>query len=188
MLNKNPDCANDEIDNIFVDPINSILCQNAFAKETIIKKIIQHYSIPIIYLDFDLLYSGYMKAGIIKHEKNVIIFSPKRKDWSKILSKILIKISNENCVLVIDSLNSFFSIFDDKDDNRYTNACIMILASFVKNSSFSKNKMFLTSIARPKNGRWTLFPIGTRPILENPLATKFFVDDTNQIKKVDEPG
>lgn len=169
-MNKNPDEV--KLNSIFQASINSILCDDAFTKEVMIQKIIQEYTLPIIILDFDLLYSGYVKSAMIKNRENVIVFNPKNENWQQILKDVLIKVSKEKCILIIDSLNGFFAIFDQKDSGQYADSCMMILSSAVKNSG---NKIFLGSIARFKeNNGWILHPTGRR-VLSNKSISKFFI-------------
>ena len=174
MLDKKPNKV--KINEIFINSINSILCHNAFVKEVMIQKIIEEYNeLPIIYLDFDLLHSGYTQAGMIKNYENVVVFTPTEENWNDVLKKVTIKISEKKCILVIDSLNGVFTIFNEKDSGRYANSCVMLLSSLVKNQNC---KIFLTSIARLKSGedeRWVLWPTGRR-VLENKSVSRFFVN------------
>ena len=178
VLDKNPNKV--KMKEIFTNSINSVLCHNAFVKEEIIQRIIEEYqSSSIIYLDFDLLYSGYTQSGIMKNYKNVIVYSPTKENWNSLLKEIIVRISKKNCILIIDSLNGVFTIFNEKDSGRYVNSYMMLLSSLIKNQ---KRKIFLTSIARLKEKkRWILYPTG-RHVLENKSISKFFVNNTNQIE------
>lgn len=174
MLNKNPD----KIRDVFVEPVNSILCHNAFTKQAIIQEIIEQYASPVIYLDFDLLYAGYVESGMIKRRQNLDIFRFRKKDWQYVLEKILIRISREDCIVVVDSLNGFFSMFDEKDSGRYVSSCIMMMSSLVKKST---GKVFLTSMAKLRDGRWILDPTG-RYLPENRSIPKFLLDDPKKVQ------
>ena len=174
MLDKNPDMAS-----IFTNSVNSILCHSAFSKQVMIQKILGGCKDPIIYLDFDLLYSGYVQSGMIQERQDIAIFRPKREDWESILKKIIMRISgNENYTLIVDSLNGFFTLFDENDSGRYANSCMMLLASIIKNNT---SKMFLNSVARLRENDGWVLSIG-RYVLENKAVSKFFVNDTGQIE------
>lgn len=156
----------------FPGPINSILCRSAFAKEVMVHKTISGCGMPAILLDFDLLYTGYVKAGIIEEPPNLTIRSPSRDNWQSVLGGVVAEASSRPVVVVVDSLNGFFSIFGDKDSGRYANACMMMLASCVCNA---RGKIFLGSVARLREDEgWVLHPTGRR-VLENPAIAKFFV-------------
>ena len=175
MLDKNPN--NIKLGEVFADSVNSILCHDGFAKEAIIAKIIKEYDIPTIYLDLDLLYSGYVQSDIIKKQADVLLFTPDRKSWNDTFKEIIERISSEEHVLMVDSLNGFFTLFDDKNSGRYCNSCMMMLASMSRNR---KSKIFLSSVAKLRGDGWILYPTG-RHVLENRSISKFFVS-TDQIE------
>ena len=41
---------------------------------------------PIIFVDMDLLYTGYIESGMIQKKNNVTIFHPNKIDWKEKLS------------------------------------------------------------------------------------------------------
>ena len=94
---------------------NIILCSEPFLKAEILNELIDSTTFPIIFLDFDLLYSGYVVSELIKKNDRVEIFRPSKSDLKKTISKIAKKISSEKFLLIIDSLNGFYNIFDEKE-------------------------------------------------------------------------
>ena len=175
-MDKNP---NDEFLTTFDNSINSILCYDAFSKEAIIKKIIEFNSTSIILLDFDQLFTGYINSGILKKENNLQIYSPSKDNWLQIFKEVISQVSTKQTILIIDSLNGFFSIFDEKDSGRYANSCMMMMSSCVRNM---QGMIFLCSVAKIKeNEGWILQPTG-RHVLDTNSISKFFVRKQKDIQ------
>ena len=79
MLDKNPQHDSEWIiiKNLFEEnTLNSVLCSEPFVKTAFLSKVIQIINYPIIYLDFDLIYSGYVESKILPKQKN----KPQRKN------------------------------------------------------------------------------------------------------------
>lgn len=181
MLDKNPEQILDN-DLIYVrnqisnkNP-NIILCSEPFLKAEFLNKLIDSINYPVIFVDFDLLYSGYIVAEMIKKNEKVKIYRPINTDWEKIVSEIAKKISNEKFLILIDSFNGFYSIFDDREFGRFINASIMLL-SFVGRESGSS--IIITAMARKNdNDEWILSPSG-RHIIDSKKSGMYF------LKKID---
>jgi hypothetical protein len=70
VLDKNPHQEYDEnlselMKIMELIPLNSIIYSDPFLKTYFLNKLILKTNTPIIYLDFDLLYSGYVVSNII---------------------------------------------------------------------------------------------------------------------------
>ena len=72
----------------------------------------------------DLLYSGYIESKIIQHKENLTIFQPNNLNWKEKLAEISNKISKEEFLIIIDSFNGIYNIFDDLESARFVNSCI----------------------------------------------------------------
>jgi hypothetical protein len=152
--------------------LNSVLCKDPFVKATFLNKLIEYTDVPIFYLDFDLLYSGYVNSNMYPKKLNVSLFSPSKNDWNYILKKILMMISNEKSIVIIDSLNGLYNLFDGKNIGRFVNTCIMLLVFIAKESGSS---VLVTSLARKKDGEgWVLSPTGRR-IVDSKIMTNFYL-------------
>ena len=169
MLDKNPEQILDD-DLIYVrhefsnkNP-NIILCSEPFLKAEFLNKLIDSINYPIIFLDFDLLYSGYIVSEMIKKNDKVEIYRPSNVDWGEIISEIAKKISNEKFLVVIDSFNGFYNIFDEKESGRFINASLMLLSSVGRENGSS---VIITAMARKNNNdEWILSP-GGRHIIDS---------------------
>ena len=149
FLNKNP---------------NIILCSEPFLKAEFLNELIDSINYPVIFLDFDLLYSGYIVSEMIKKNDKVEIYRPSKANWKKIITEIAKKISNEKVLVVIDSFNGFYNIFDEKESGRFINASLMLLSSIGRESDSS---VIITAMARKNdNDEWILSP-GGRHIIDS---------------------
>lgn len=143
---------------------NIILCSEPFLKAEFLNELINSIKYPIIFLDFDLLYSGYTISEMIKKNDKVEIYRPSKADWKKIISEIAKRISNEKFLVVIDSFNGFYNIFDEKESGRFINASLMLLSSIGRECGSS---VIITAMVRKNdNGEWILSP-GGRHIIDS---------------------
>ncbi|MBI5860226.1 MAG: hypothetical protein HZB73_06050 [Nitrosarchaeum sp.] len=169
MLDKNPEQILDE-DLIYVKKEflnkspNIILCSEPFLKAEFLNELIDSINDPVIFLDFDLLYSGYIVSEMIKKNDRVEIYRPNKIDWKKIVSEIAKRISNEKFLVIIDSFNGFYSIFDEKESGRFINASLMLLSSIGREYG---SPVIITAIVRKNDeDRWILSP-GGRHIIDS---------------------
>ncbi|MCZ6582435.1 MAG: hypothetical protein O6761_04605, partial [Thaumarchaeota archaeon] len=75
------------------EKFNSILYYEPFVKVTFFVKLLQDIKIPVLYLDLDLLYSGYVAAEILTPQRNVTLYNPTQETWNETLTKVLTKLS-----------------------------------------------------------------------------------------------
>jgi hypothetical protein len=169
VLDKNPEQILDD-DLIYMKKeflnknLNIILCSESFLKAEFLNKLIDSINYPVIFLDFDLLYSGYVVSGMIKKNDNVEIYRPSKVDLKKIISEIAKKISNKKFLVVIDSFNGFYNIFDEKESGRFINASLMLLSSIGMESGSS---VIITAMTRKNDDdEWILSP-GGRHIIDS---------------------
>ena len=163
MLDKSPEIISDEnleyIQNEFKKNIpNLILCSNSFHKIEFLNKIIISTKNPIIFVDMDLLYSGYIESKMIQEKENLMIFQPSNLNWKEKLSEIITKVSKKEFLIIIDSFNGIYNLFDDLESARFVNSCIMLLSSLGKQTN---STIVITAMARKKeNNEWILSPGG----------------------------
>ncbi len=167
MLDKSPEQILDNnltyIKNEFEKNVPSIvLCSEPFHKAEFLNRLINSVESSVIFIDMDLLYTGYVESGMIPKKDNVIIFHPNKESWREKLSEIISKISKEKFLVVIDSFNGVYSIFDELESARFVNSCIMLLAYVGRQTSSS---VVITTMARKKeNNEWILLPGGKQII------------------------
>jgi hypothetical protein len=101
---------------------------------------------------------------MIKKNDKVEIYRPSKANWKKIMSEIAKRISNEKILVVIDSFNGFYNIFDEKESGRFINASLMLLSSIGRECGSS---VIITAMVRKNdNGEWILSP-GGRHIIDS---------------------
>ena len=198
MLDKSPEIILDEnlecIQNEFKKNIpNLILCSNSFHKIEFLNKIIISTKNPIIFVDMDLLYSGYIESKMIQEKENLMIFQPSNLNWKEKLSEIITKVSKKEFLIIIDSFNGIYNLFDDLESARFVNSCIMLLSSLGKQTN---STIVITAMARKKeNSEWILSPGGKHIMksakmgiyflkkIQNDLIIKLVDNNTNKFKK-----
>ena len=177
MLDKSPEIILDDnleyIQSEFKKNIpNLILSSNSFHKIEFLNKIISSTKNPIIFVDMDLLYSGYIESKIIQHKENLTIFQPSNLNWKEKLAEISNKISKEEFLIIIDSFNGIYNIFDDLESARFVNSCIMLLSSLGKQAN---STIIITAMARKKeNSEWILSP-GGKKIMKSVKMGIYFI-------------
>jgi len=182
VLDKSPERVLDNnlthIQNEFRKNIPSIvLCSEPFYKIEFLNRLINSVENLIIFVDMDLLYTGYIESGMIPKKENLVVFHPNKESWKEKLSEIITKTSKEEILVIIDSFNGVFNTFDDLESARFINSCIMLLASLGRNTNSS---IIVTAMVRKKeNGDWVISP-GGKQIIKSEKTGMYF------LKKIEE--
>ena len=151
---------------------NIILCSEPFNKTEFLNRLIDLIEIPIIFVDMDLLYTGYVKSEMIQKKENVIIFYPNKTNWNEKLSEIISKVSKEKCLVIIDSFNGIYNLFDKLEYARSINSSIMLLSDI---GNQTRSTVIITTMARKKeNDEWVLLP-GGKHIVESEKTGIYFL-------------
>ena len=178
MLDKNP---NQVLNEVFVklelsdkNPI-IILNSKPFVKSKFLINLIDSLNVPVIFFDFDLLYSGYVNSGMIKKNENVKILRPNEKDFQGYLKEVVEKISKERVLVILDSLNVLYNMFENLDLFRFANATIMLLASIAKTT---KSHIIVTSmVTKNEKNEWILSP-GGKHLIESKNSGMYYLDNS----------
>ena len=181
-MSKNPEQVNSKIENILEQNLlNIIYYENSFAKAKFLTKTIEKWDIPTFYLDFDLLYSGYVKANMVPTLKNVTLLWPNSENLRENLESVIEKISMTKSVVVIDSLNGFFNILKDDDAGMLINSFIMMLASSAKNT---KSIILVGSLSKlNEENEFVLYSSG-RHVIDNKHMKKIQLVESNGLLKI----
>ena len=164
----------DEIKGKITSDSNLIFYKNSFSKITAVNKIIESFEIPVIYLDLDLLFSGYFESGQISSVTNLNIIRPSIGSLKDTLANILEKTSRQKSLVIIDSLNGLYSFINDDSPGRIVNSLIMLISANLK---FSQSTLLVTCLAEKKEDRWVM-PTG-RHILESENVNRFLISENN---------
>ena len=150
--------------------------ENAFSKIKLIKEITSKQSLPILYVDLDFLFSGYVKSKLLTIP-NLTLFSTLESKINEILPKIFTKLATKPHFVIFDSINGLYNtLSNDADSGRLVNSILMLLA---RNISFSNSILIVSALAGKKENDWVL-PNG-RQILENDVMKKFVISDRSKI-------
>ncbi len=156
------------------DLINSVFYSDPFLKAGFISKLVQDAKLEVLYLDLDLLYSGYTVSGILPTQKNVSLFQPTTETLYQILKEILVKASLSQTIIIVDSLNGLFNILNRKKNiGKAVMSIIMLLASIVR---MTKSYLVVASMVRYKKEEgWILSPTGKR-LIETKNSKKILLE------------
>jgi hypothetical protein len=163
-------------ENLIPSSSTLLFYENAFSKIKLIQKITSKQNLPILYVDLDFLFSGYIKSKLLTMS-NLTLFSTLESKVNEILPEILTKISTKPHLVIFDSINGLYNTFsNDADSGRLVNAILMLLA---RNVSFSNSILIIFALAEKKEKNW-LLPNG-RQILENDKIKKIIISDRSKI-------
>ena len=180
MLDKNPE---QNIDNDLTqiqmkfeqNNPNVVLCSKPFHKIEFLNRLINSTEDPIIFIDMDLLYTGYVQSGMIQKKENVTIFSPDKTNWGENLTEIISRVSKNRFLAIIDSFNGVYNLFDDLESALFINSCVMLLSSI---GNHVKSSVVITGMARKKeNDDWRLSP-GGKHIIKSEKTGVYFLKKT----------
>ena len=182
LLSKNPEPINSKIENILEQNLlNIIYYENSFAKTKFLIKTIEKWDIPIFYLDFDLLYSGYVKANMVPTPKNITLLWPNGENFRENLESIIEKISMTRSIVVIDSLNGFFNVLNDDDAGMLINSFIMMLASSAKNT---KSIILVGSLSKLNEENEFVLHSSGRHVIDNKHMEKIQLVESEDLLKI----
>ena len=150
--------------------------ESAFSKIKLIMEITSKLNLPILYVDFDFLFSGYVKSKLLTIP-NLTLFNTLESKMNEILPEILAIISIKPHLVIFDSINGLYNTLSNNvDSGRAVNSILMLLA---RNVSFSNSILIICALAGKKEKNW-LLPNG-RQILENDKMKKFVISDRSKI-------
>ena len=180
MLDKNPEqIIGNDLTQIQIkfeqNNPNVILCSKPFHKIEFLDKLINSTEDPIIFIDMDLLYTGYVESKMIQKKENLTIFCPDKVDWEEKFSEIISKVSKDRFLVIIDSFNGIYNLFDDLESAIFINSCVMLLSSI---GNHVKSSVVITGMARKKeNDGWVLSP-GGRHVIKSEKTGVYFLKKT----------
>ena len=169
VLDKNPELDKTQNLSDFMkilesNTLNLIMHSDPFLKTNLLSKIISTTNLPVIYLDFDLLFSGYIASNNIIKNQEMTLYQPNKNHLLETIKTILLEISEKKSILIIDSLNGFFNLYhDNKDAGRLVNSYIMLFCSVAKNSN---SCILISGMTRRKNNENWVLSITGRQIFE----------------------
>ena len=149
---------------------NVIFYEDSFVKTAFFTKEMPNWEIPIFYFDFDLQYTGFVRAGIASPLKNLTLLYPENGSLHEDLKSVIEKISKKRSLVIIDSLNGFFNLLEgEKDLGRLINSFLMLLVSSGKHT---KSTIMVGTLSKLNDENdWILYNTG-RHVIDNEHFTK----------------
>ena len=149
---------------------NMIFYEDSFVKTAFLTKEMSNWEIPIFYFDFDLQYTGFVRAGITPSPKNLTLLYPENNSLRQDLKSVIAKISTKRSLVIIDSFNGFFNhLEDEKDIGRLINSFLMLLVSSGKHT---KSTIIVGNLSKLNDeNKWVLYNTGRR-VIDNEHFTK----------------
>ena len=187
VLDKNPEPKLDEnIDDvkktIEQNVASSVTYSDPFLKTIFFTKIVPSLKKPIIYLDFDLLYSGYVTSGMIPVTPDVTLLQPTQENWNEMFKNILQQISQVQTTIIIDSINGFYNMFYEINDvGRLVNSFIMLIIGVAKMSN--SHFLFGSLVKRKEKEHFVLSDTG-RQIIDAKQMTKINLNKKNSFMEI----
>ena len=137
---------------------NLVLCKDVFDKVKLLNYLFTNTDDQIILFDTDLLMTGYFQSQMIPKRENLMVFSPDESTWKQHLAEIIAKFSDKRCLIVIDSLNGAYNLFEGLEAIRFVDSCIMLLLSMIKKN----NSLLIITVSAKQNKEknWILSPGG----------------------------
>jgi hypothetical protein len=178
VLDKNPEQNLTNFKKLLeLNTLNLIMHSDPFLKTNFLNKIISTTNNPVIFLDFDLLFSGYISSNIISQSQALTLYQPTRKNWLEIIKIILLNLSERKSILIIDSLNGLFNMYSDKKNaGRLVNSFVMLFCSIAK---MSDSLVLISGMTRKKNGEdWVLSIIG-RHVFQTKQMNAIYLEKQN---------
>jgi len=157
--------------------LNILLFSEPFEKSSFLDKLITSVEDSIIFVDMDLLYTGYVESGMIRKKGNVELYQPNKENWEKDLSKIINKVSKNKFFVIIDSFNRVYNMFDELESAIFINSCIMLLSSLGRKTDSS---VIITAMARKNESKeWILSP-GGKQIIKSDKTGIYLLEKTKE--------
>ncbi|MDE1763091.1 MAG: hypothetical protein KGH88_02470 [Thaumarchaeota archaeon] len=132
-----------------------------FLKAGFISKLVSETKDDVLYVDLDLLYSGYITSGILVLRENLTLYQPSEDTINDVLTEILVKASMSQVLIIIDSINGLYNVLNyEKQVGKAVVSIVMLLASVIRKTNSS---IVIASMARYKREEgWVLSPTGKR--------------------------
>ncbi len=168
--------------------VGLVIYAEPLAKAEFFERVISGARTDTVYVDFDLMYSGHVASGMLPGRDNVEVVVPGRDSVRKAVAGAILRASQGNCLVVIDSLNGMRRVCRGRDDAA-ANTALMMLASFARQSGASV--LIACAAIRDSGSEWWLSPVGGRIGVLGTGVTKLYVrpaDDGIEIEALAGPA
>lgn len=126
---------------------------------------------PVVYLDFDLMYGGFARAGMASRQPGGMLHvrPAGREEAGRALARAVSAVSAGVATVIVDTLNGLYcAVGDTGKAVRRADAAIMMLAMA---AGSTRSRIVVACVARPhRGGTWSLLP-GRRRLAAVPACT-----------------
>lgn len=159
----------------FEDGANVLLCHDAFAKQWVAARIAEGAGPAAHYLDLDMLYSGYVEAGLAPAPGARVVVPDPGMLRPALLGAV--EAAGRGMTVILDSLNGMHA---EAGSGLAADSYVMLLSMAARSSG---SRAFVMAVARESGGGWVTRPGGAR-VPEAGAA--FFVDAGRRVGRLGE--
>lgn len=148
--------------------MNALLYNEPFSKSCFTCSVVSEFLKynRVVYIDLDTVFTSYVRNGIFDVDSGDLeIFLPSQNEFESILSDICSHLDASTGLVVVDSLNSFYHLYDKirvGSLNRLLGAYISLLLNHTRRIG---SRLLVTSMIRHKKAaEWILAPSSKRLI------------------------
>lgn len=157
--------------------LNSLVFAESFAKLCFtwcaVSEFLRHGK--VIYIDLDTVFTSYVRNGIfpspsddniVGEDNKLLLYMPAANQLEDMLAEVSSGINQETRLIVIDSLNSFYTLYDDGANVASMNHLLVSYVSLLLHQcKMFRASLLLTSMIRhKKTTEWILAPSSSRLI------------------------
>ena len=122
----------------------------------------------VIYIDLDTAFTSYVRNGIFTFTadgNDLLIYLPSANSFEEILADICSRINSDVELVVMDSINSFYHLYNGIKIGSLNHLLISYISLLLNHASKSGSRLLVTSMRRHrKTTEWVLVPASKRLI------------------------
>lgn len=141
------------------EPLNLVYSREPLLKQAFLEELTRE-ALPVIYLDLDLLYSGYIASGIIDQNPRITVRRIRVDNLQGEIASAAQAASLRRCLVIIDSLNGLYNLPGMERLERTLSSYIMMLASMAEQIG---SIVIGSCIGSGSSWSPALFPLSTTP-------------------------
>lgn len=150
--------------------LNSLLFTEPFSKVCFTCSVVSAFlrNGNVIYIDLDTAFTSYVRNGIFSFSENsnkLLIYMPRANEFEEMLADICSAINSDIKLVVIDSLNSFYHLYDRIKIGSLNHLLSSYVSLLLNHSRRVGSRLLVTSMIRHrKTTEWILAPASKRLI------------------------
>ena len=147
--------------------LNSLLFMKPFSKLCFIYSTVSEFlrSGNVIYIDLDTTFTSYVRNGVFNFSEvnDLLIYTPSANEFEELLSDICSRINSDVALVIIDSLNSFYHLYDGVKGGSLNHLLSSYVSLLLDHTSRLGSRLLITSMIRQrKTTEWILVPSNRR--------------------------